>query len=338
MDTKTCKFCNKEIGAFPAAFARHNKVCEKLYSNEEYIISSYNNGKSITSLCKEFSFDCKMIRRFLTDNNVTILNSRNTVNHHFFKTKTSEMFWLLGLIASDGCIKSKYSWGISQSGSRGLKLIQYINSIINSSNKIYTSETIGKDAHQINISSEEMVKDLAKYGIFPRKTHTFNLPEFECEEHFKSFIRGYIDGDGCVGVYSNIEGCEYLSISFVGNKSFIDSCVSKLPFKISSTTKLSGVWDIRYTGEKSIIFGNWVYSNNSLYSHYKYEKYMDYISEKKDLLWSNYNKIYMDIKHRLLSENIPMLAKDIGVHFQTLYNWKNNPKNIVNINGFYCTY
>ena len=77
-----------------------------------------------------------------------------------------------------------------------------------------------------------MVKDLEKYGIVRNKTKTVYLPELE-DKLIKHFIRGYIDGDGCIGK-------KQVSIIFGSEKMYRDMLKTfekKSKGKISSLKK-----------------------------------------------------------------------------------------------------
>jgi hypothetical protein len=340
-DTIKCQICQGIFKNHKASFNKHQKMCIKLQENDNNIINDYSSGISSWKIAKKYKIDSFFIRKLLKKNGFLNLDSRNKVNRDFFKNKTNEMFWLLGLISSDGCIYNKNLWGITQSGNNGKKLIEYIKKILNHSNKISCFKTIRENAYSIKISSSEMICDLKNiYNIHERKTYDlkFNKIIFEGnEEYFKSFLRGYIDGDGCVGVYDNGKGIKTLNIGFVGNKEYIEEIEKHIKIKCSSKSKLKNVYQIVWYGENAVRFGSWLYSNDSLYSHYKKENFFNYINGNDIPNWSNYNKIYLNVKNRLNSENIMKLSSEFNIAFQTLYKWKSDNRNytIEKIGNFY---
>jgi hypothetical protein len=244
-DTIKCEICQGIFKNHKGSLNKHQKMCSKLQKNKTNIIFEYSKGLSSFNISKKYNIDSKYIRKLLKENGFLNLNSRNKVNRDFFKTKTNEMYWLLGLIASDGCIHNDNLWGISQSGESGKKLVEYIKNILNHSNKIYCSKTIGENAYSIKISSSEMIYDLKnRYNIKEQKTKDlkFDIQIFEQnEEYFKSFLRGYIDGDGCVGVYDNGKGIKTLNIGFVGTEKYIEEIEKHIKIKCSSKSKLKNV-------------------------------------------------------------------------------------------------
>jgi hypothetical protein len=340
-DTIKCEICQGSFKNHKASFNKHKKTCSKLHKNKNNIIIDYSSGISSWKIAKKYKVDSSFIRKLLKNNGFLNLDSRNKINRNFFKNKTNEMFWLLGLIASDGCIHNNKMWRITQSGNNGKKLIEYIKKILNHSNKISYFKTIGENAYSISISSTEMVYDLKNiYNINERKTKDlkFNIQIFEQnEEYFKSFLRGYIDGDGCVGVYDNGKGTKTLNIGFVGNNEYIEEIEKHIKIKCSSKSKLKNVYQIVWYGENAVRFGSWLYSNNSLYSNYKKENFFNYINGNNIPNWSFYNKIYLNVKNRLNSENIMKLSSEFNIPFQTLYKWKSDSKNYIieKIGNFY---
>lgn len=335
--TENCSYCNRIFKGSVGSNKKHEYVCQKVYQNKENILEDYKTKISSTNISKKYKISVSVIRRLLKENGYTNLDSRNTVNHNFFKLKTPEMFWLLGMIASDGNIKNDKIWDISQSGENGFNIINYITKLINHSNKIYTKHTKGKDAHSIVISSSEMVKDLKKYKIMERKTLSLNFDYSifnNNQEHFKSFIRGYIDGDGCVSV-SHQKNIRILNISFVGNHNFINDLCSYLPYKHYSKSKRNNITQISYSGESAVRFCDWLYSNDDLYKHYKYQKYLNYINSNDVVRWSVYNKLYMENKHRLLNEKPWHICQDLGISCDLVIKWKRRTDDIVNVGNFY---
>jgi hypothetical protein len=84
------------------------------------------------------------------------------VNDDFLDVDSVEKYWFIGLIASDGTIKNKNQISLSQSGEDGLKRVEYVKSIVNSTNPILVSKTSSKDSYSIILSSEKLVKNLER--------------------------------------------------------------------------------------------------------------------------------------------------------------------------------
>ncbi len=148
------------------------------------------------------------------------------VNDDFLDELGEEQAWFLGLMASDGCVRDHDNWiSLSQSGEHGYKMIKYAHALIGCQGSIKTKfPKNGAPHHGFGFTSPKLSAQLAKFGIVPRKSLTYTYPDVLPSHLFYAFIRGYIDGDGCVSVCDNGAGSKYLQVSFVGTKEFTEEC------------------------------------------------------------------------------------------------------------------
>lgn len=251
--------------------------------------------------------------------------SCSKTNHLFFREETPLTAWVLGLIAADGCVV-KNAIKISQSGDDGFKLISYLSEIISGGNPIGSHlPKIGRRYYIIRFPSQILVDELYELGITPRKSLT--IEKVNIQKEFKSFIRGYFEGDGCIGI-SSPNQCikDYLNASFVGNPPFIEWMLSKIPFSPSDLRTIGNVLQARFSGENGVRFCDWLFEDKSLYESYKQKIYLNYLATAKKPRWciSNekrreFDKIFFDQNEK----RVIQVAKKIGVHFQTCYHWIN---------------
>ncbi len=255
------------------------------------------------------------------------------VNDNFFNIESKEKYWLIGFIAADGNV-SKNLLSITQSKNVGLDLINYIKELLNYDGIIYESNPplSTEIAYKLCISSKQIIDDLYKYNITERKTYIYEYSNNIID--IKSFLRGYFEGDGSIGVYNNSSGKKYLISSFVGTKKFIDKMSELLPLKYSSKRNIhNDLYELRYNGNKAIIFMNWLYEDELLYKSYKYKIFQNYLLcddynrvLKTNIKKSFYNQIkitiFDKIKNGITSAQI---VKDIkltnDIPFQTIYKY-----------------
>lgn len=127
---------------------------------------------------------------------------------YFEKIDTREKGCVLGFIYADGCVDQnnrRYSLSFGQQ-TRDREILEYIKECLGYSGPIRYDQ-LSKLNEQIyycdrlKISSKKLIKDLNKHGVTPRKSLILEAPQIE-QEFIGSFIRGYFDGDGHVGIYA----------------------------------------------------------------------------------------------------------------------------------------
>jgi hypothetical protein len=247
------------------------------------------------------------------------------LDENYFEKIESKQLWFLGLMASDGFIINDKSFGISQSGYFGNKIIKHIKEELKYGGPIYSGNTIGEDYYALTITSDKLVSEFSKFNIKNKKSLVYELPSFKSEIEVRDFVRGYIDGDGSVGVYDNGNGYEYLVISFVGTKNFINELGKILPIKFSSIREIitaNNCFEIRWYGKKAIEFCEWVYSNNNLFYGKKIDIFKKYlVSHSPNYLKYDIKKI--EVKNLVeLGYKVSEIVKITGIPFQTIYKWK----------------
>lgn len=100
---------------------------------------------------------------------------------------------------------------------------------------------------KISINSAELVKYLQTYNIVQNKSLTFTIPEDKIPKEFLiHFIRGLIDGDGCIRINNH----QQINLSFCsGNK----SCVEQFKNILNMDNKIGqdkNTFRIQVTGNK----------------------------------------------------------------------------------------
>jgi hypothetical protein len=111
----------------------------------------------------------------------------------------------------------------------------------------------------VSIRSDELVSDLAKYGVVERKSLTLLWPDVIPNELCNHFVRGYFDGDGCWTLRSSGN----LRFNLCGTKRFLEVAQSKFisycgvtKTKIHASGKMYG---LDYTGKNASAIGSWLY-------------------------------------------------------------------------------
>ena len=193
-------------------------------------------------------------------------NIKNNINLNFFKQWSNEMAYILGLIYTDGCLH-KNTLSISQ---KDPEILYKINKIMNSNYKLYKNKKTG--VYTLNISRKEIVEDLYKLGVTPKKSTTISFPKIP-GQFLSHFIRGIYDGDGWV------QDRNYVANITTASKTFAEGLLQ--------TFKEIGLNSFVKEGESknNKIYRVWISGKDDVRNFYKYiyNNTGDlYIKRKKD--------------------------------------------------------
>lgn len=173
-----------------------NKI---IYNYQTLKMSQRNAGK-------EFGFSEKITKRILQENNIHIRSQsearqKYTIKKGYFKNQTRNMAYILGILASDGCVASNKNLIYIELQRQDRELLEKINIELENTREIKDYITSrGYENSKIYFYSEEAKNDLALYKIIPNKTYSseFGFPTNLKKEFYPDYIRGLFDGDGCI--------------------------------------------------------------------------------------------------------------------------------------------
>lgn len=138
----------------------------------------------------------------------------------------------------------------------------------------YTYET---DSARLRIYSKQIVEDLISHGIVENKTYSNEYPI--CDIFVSDFIRGYLDGDGCIYIEKRKSGqCVFVSFT-CSNDSFLKYIDQKIHEELNISGSIYKEKDrkyrlvfFRHSDTKTLL--DWIYKNpNASMLKRKYEKY-----------------------------------------------------------------
>ena len=208
-------------------FNKGCRDCNLTYEQEEYIKSQYNK-KTVKEISDILKLSIKDINMFAAYENLIFNSKKYNVDENYFeKINTPNKAYWLGFLYADGCIlvrtrnnKTSYILEISLCEEDILHLEKFKMSLkSNTPIKIKTIQNKYK-ACRITICNKKICEDLIKLGCTPKKSLTLKFPNEKQvpKKLIPHFIRGYLDGDGCV--YNGEYG---MSISLVGTRNFLES-------------------------------------------------------------------------------------------------------------------
>ena len=176
----------------------------------EYLKDNYDK-MTYSEIAAKLGFTERQVRGKI--NNMGLSKLKKFNKNYFSNIDTSNKAYWLGFIYADGYIienktNRNYELGI-ELNRNDVKLLEEFNNELGGVHSIcfkhnkkefngYKYET---DSCIIRIYSKNIVCDLMKLNIFQNKTNRKEFPE--CDKFFFEFLRGFMDGDGCIHVSKN---------------------------------------------------------------------------------------------------------------------------------------
>jgi len=251
---------------------------------KESLIDLVNAGKTVKEIAAVYEVCSSSIGRAMRKMDITYNLQVRKIDkdHNFFETIDSEIkAYLLGFLIADGCVYDKNRFGLCITEDDGEIIKYFVDFIAPTSLVKKIHNTKGAVARRpqlfLRIGSEKIVKDLAKYGVVPRKTYKpIKLPNIS-DELVWHVIRGIFDGDGCVSYHDNHGLKNLRRINIVnGDPTIIYSIRDFLLSKgIKCTTSDRGsCFTLNIDSQEHIFnFGTNIYKNSNFYLKRKFTKF-----------------------------------------------------------------
>lgn len=200
-------------------------------------------------------------------------------NNNFFYKDSEELYYFLGFIASDGYISdNEIEIGVNKKDSH---IIERFRDLICPDKPIYTKEKTNSVKLKLNLKEEAlMIKNM--FGMTTSKKHKeLKFPQNIPNKYIKDFMRGYIDGDGCIDTTKAYRGNNvYIGprLRVLGTYDFLKSFneyTKKIYYhKTNSISKKEkeDVYLITYNFSTAKNILKKVYENNNICLNRKYER------------------------------------------------------------------
>lgn len=252
--------------------------------NIEECIILYNSGKTCEQIAKLFGSSRQTISKILKANNIDVKRKDLiSIDESIFDNIDSEekAYWL-GFLFADGNIGSRVKTlevNISERDSIHLEklrmFLKYDRNLIH--------ETNGKYCNcRLSVTNHHMWDVLNSYGCTPHKSLTLQFPDvsiFSSIELIRHFIRGYVDGDGCL-TWRN-KAHTRAEVNVLGTEYFLNEMQKYLPMKVRTIRTKHKDYDHRckvYQSEDTTAFkvAFYLYENSNIYLDRKFEIYKTY--------------------------------------------------------------
>lgn len=292
------------------------------------IIDRYKNGESSEVIAKDLKINGTTVCRILKRNKIAIRpgienKRRYKINTRIFQfIDTPEKAYWLGFLYADGHLKTDATLIkllLKEDDKEVLeKFSKFIYGFIKieSEQKALRSDpNIVKTYLRVCVTSKEMHSDLTNVGCMPQKTFKIRMPlKHVKKELMPHFIRGFLDGDGCICLSSESRPV----VDFTSNKMFCEDLKDYLEAELNikfNKIHLSGAHQmtarLQLTGFNAIKrLLDYIYKDVSdLCMKRKQEKYLEFLN-----LYDNCSK------H--LIRHIPELSIDEFIDIESEFNYE----------------
>lgn len=219
-------------------------------------------------------------------------------NTHYFETiDTHAKAYILGFIAADGAlVPAKQGPTVTLTITVKYEdkgVLEFIKAEIGNSHNLLeitrpTSFGDNKIIHhaRLSFSTPQIVHDIMKYGIKPRKSTTMENIIYNIPERFRdAFIIGYFDGDGSIHVENKLRKMEHgvypdhsLYVNIRGTKAFLEGVCEHLNIDKSHIYQHDSIPNLAFASKKDTYRFFQCYKYLPFYYKRKYDKFLQKIN------------------------------------------------------------
>lgn len=206
----------------------------------------------------------------------------------FDSIDTEEKAYWLGFLYADGCIekrKNSYRFEISVADKdkehldKFAKFIDYKREI-HTKNPKFKGQI--KPQKRITLSGKHFYDTLNSLGCTPNKSLILCFPSesiFKDKSLIRHFIRGYFDGDGCIGIYNRASSTRPM-YNLLGTEEFLSELnkytpISRKVVSCNTPNFPSKAFRIQAVNREAFAFLFYIYHNSTIYLNRKFDKYQD---------------------------------------------------------------
>lgn len=245
------------------------------------LVQQGKTGKEISSI---LNLDYTTVHRKLRKLGINLYNYHNELkfnNKVFDSIDTEEKAYWLGFLFADGSVSARDNQVELSLSSIDRGHLQKFRRFLESKNEVKLSESKCKgkiyQRCRFNATDKHFHDRLVELGCVPRKSLVLKFPNksiFKDITLIKDFIRGYIDGDGCL-TYTKTGR---LVIEIIGTKEFLDGIISYFPQfftgkKIKDKRKTNNTYYISCSCTKADKFATILYEDATIYLDRKYNRF-----------------------------------------------------------------
>lgn len=256
---------------------------------EEYL-NTPDEERSLTKLGEKYGIKRQTLSKHLKNKGYEVINYQNRPRCDetvFNNIDNEEASYWLGFLYADGNISSIGNRLEVRLSIKDLSHLEKFRSFLKLSTEIRTGICNGNGFCHLSVRNKHLWKTLDNLGCHPRKSLILKFPDQKIfkgnkRELLRHFIRGYVDGDGCLCIY---KGRSYYrtELSLVGTEDFLKSVNKLFSNKGYIRNKSCKNWenkayDLKFSDIPSRKIARFLYENSNIYLNRKYNKYLDFCS------------------------------------------------------------
>jgi len=287
-----------------------NKERLATYNKKEkvdFIISEYVSGKPAKIIANKLNISISAIYEILKRNNIQVRS--NTECHRKYKLNktwfdnidSEDKAYFLGLMWTDGNVDKRGSNFNLSFKEEDKYILEYFSKIFyfGAIGCIYTKKRSSparpliKNLSQtvLDVNNSEMTQKLIDLGCVPNKTFITRFPQWLDKALYKHFIRGLIDGDGCITICNKKQPL----VSFTGTLELIQDLLVVFNNELNIkkilvrraigplSTPNANTYVFSMTGFNKIKkFLDWIYQDATIYFTRKKDKYITILEMYKE--------------------------------------------------------
>lgn len=270
---------------------------------EEYLNTS-EEERSLTKLGEKYGIKRQTLSKHLKDRGYEVINYQNRLRCDetvFDKIDNEEAAYWLGFLYADGNISSIGNRLEVRLAIKDLPHLEKFRKFLKLSTEIRTGICNGNSFCHLSIRNKHLWNTLNTLGCFPQKSLKLKFPNLSIfqgniQELVLHFIRGYVDGDGCLSIYKRKTGVIATELSLVGTESFLKTVNKIFKNKGYILNKSCQDWEnkafqLKFSFVPSRKIARYLYENANVYLERKYNKYLDFCSLEDESLLRKSSKI-----------------------------------------------
>lgn len=255
--------------------------------NIDELKSLYADGYSLYKLQDILGFSRKFLSKQLKINKIEInyKNKSRFLKHNYFDNIDNEQkAYMLGFIFADGSINLKNYRLTIDLASKDMDILIKFSNELYGRNLVKNYTRNNKNYIKLDVNSKYLITQLLKYNITSNKTLSAKYPQMIAKEYNKHFIRGIIDGDGCI--YIPKSNRDSPCVLLIGTRDICDNVSEILNKELNLKSYFCKVHDQDISIMTEIKISNfkqckkmldWLYKDSKIYLDRKYDKYNNFL-------------------------------------------------------------